>query len=335
MTNMASASSDSYTLSSLAGCGDWSKLVTALGGKPILFGAGGATLARALWRLLRFARRERFDAIYVCGLRAAFFLRFMRFFLPKTAIVCGVRWNPSSSTRLDRAFSLIERCFGSLVDGYITNSKAAKETLERRCRIKTHKIAVIYNGVKTTSVCEREPSYEVLTVANLIWLKGHIAYLAAVKKVVSRFANARFVFVGRDDMNGEVQREVEKQNLGEFVRFEGFCTDVAPFYRRASVFVLPSFSEGSPTSILEAFSYALPVVAYAIDGIPELISGDGFLATPYDSDELAEHILTLLENPDLAKTMGAKGRDKIAENFTLSSCAKAHSEAIGAFIRNA
>lgn len=93
--------------------------------------------------------------------------------------------------------------------------------------------------------------------------------------------------------------------------------------------VLPSlWGEGCPTSILEGFAYGLPVVAYAIDGIPELIDDgvDGVVASPNNSNELANAIVRIQENPVSAESMGMAGREKVASRFTLARCADEHAQ---------
>ena len=99
------------------------------------------------------------------------------------------------------------------------------------------------------------------------------------------------------------------------------------FLQQSSIFVLPSlYGEGCPTSILEAFSHSLPVVAYRIDGIPELVShdDDGILVDIEGDYNLEDAITSLLLNPDRAKNMGEKGYTKVHENFLMDDMLKQH-----------
>ncbi len=128
-------------------------------------------------------------------------------------------------------------------------------------------------------------------------------------------------------MSGEVQEAIHEAGLSEVVRWEGFHFDVSPWFRRARVFVLPSlWGEGCPTSILEAFSYGMPVVAYAIDGIPELVADqkDGFLAAPRDGEALGTAISKSLRDVHMAQEMADSGREKVEQSFTLAECASLH-----------
>lgn len=336
LSRMAFASEGAnYQLATLYGEGPWCDWIRSQGREPLVLGrreANGGLMLGAFWRLIRHIRSHPVDVIYVCGSRAAFLLRLFRIFLPKLKLVHGVRWNPDSDSRLDRFFRLMERFTHPLVDAWVANSAIAKQTLVSRCGIPAERVFVIYNGLESLPADVPplgERPLEVLTVANLNPRKGHREYLQVVRKVVMAVPDAKFVFVGRDDMNGEVQQAIEEEGLSGHVRCEGFQADVSPWLRRAQLMVLPSlWGEGCPTSILEGFAYGLPVVAYAIDGIPELIDDgvDGVVASPNNSNELANAIVRIQENPVSAESMGMAGREKVASRFTLARCADEHAQ---------
>jgi glycosyltransferase involved in cell wall biosynthesis len=325
-----------YHLATLDSEGPWCEWVRGMGREPVVFGNHRAVSEHgkfswqsivALWR---YVRREQIGAIYVCGVRAAFALRWLKMFMPGVRLVQGVRWNPDSNSNLDRGFRLVERWFNGQVDSYITNSRVAAETLIRRCKVPVRRVHVIYNGLadlpeKIPPLAERP--LQVLTVANLNPRKGYREYLRAVRIVLDAVPDARFVFVGRDDMNGELQRAIAANGLSHAVSYEGFQADVSNYFRRARVFVLPSlWNEGCPTALLESFAWGCPVVAYGIDGVPELVSSgeDGFSVAPRDMHGLASRIVSLLTDISLAEKLGLAGRRKVAEKFSLISTTKLH-----------
>jgi len=95
-------------------------------------------------------------------------------------------------------------------------------------------------------------------------------------------------------------------------------TDIIKWYQRASIFVLPSFTEGLGVVNLEALSCETPVVATNVGGIPEVIrDGEtGILVPPNNTVKLAEAIQYLLDNEDVRKKFGKEGRRFILENFS-------------------
>jgi glycosyltransferase involved in cell wall biosynthesis len=336
LTRMAQASQGliDYQLATLMGNGPWCDWVKSLGMSAITFGSTTDKKEQltflAFYRLIKFLNKNKPDVLYVCGVRASFLIRLLRPFYPKLCLVHGVRSNMDSQSSLDKFFRLMELLTHYLVDAWITNSAAAKDTLVKRCSIPENRISVIYNGLENlpdrlTPLNARPP--EILTVANLSSRKGYLEYLQAIRLVVDQAPQARFVFVGRDTMNGEIQAAISAAGLSSNVRWDGFQPDVSSWFRRTQLFVLPSlWGEGCPTSILEAFSYGLPVIAYSIDGIPELIidSTDGYLVEPGNYQELASKILLLLSNPDISIQFGETGRNKVLSSFTLSNCVNQH-----------
>ncbi len=330
LTRMALASTRiNYKLSTFACQGEWSNWVHTLGGNPITFGSD-RSIVTPLFRLYKYVRSNRVDVIYICGGKLSLILRLLRWVLPDVKLVHGVRHNPGSNSRQDRIFRWSERWFQGLIDGWITNSLSAKETLVKKCNISGDRITVIYNGIdipKQTLVPLMKRPMEVITIANMNPRKGYLEYLNVIRRVVSAVPEVKFVFVGRDDMSGVIERATIDAGLEHFIRYKGFQKDVSTLYSRARVFVLPSLrGEGCPTTILEAFSFGVPVVAYAIDGIPEIVNNntDGILVNLKDVQSMADSICKLLTNTDISQEYADSGYKKVSDNFSIKSSSLNH-----------
>ena len=87
--------------------------------------------------------------------------------------------------------------------------------------------------------------------------------------------------------------------------------------QETDTYILPSYYEGVPISILEAMSYRKPVISTVIGGIPAIVTDgeSGILTAPGDKKSIAAAIDTLLENPTLRNMMGEKAYDKVKEFF--------------------
>ena len=340
LSRMAMAApSGMYQLATLDGEGLWCDWVRSQGQQPMVFGKRiGAQHGRlkfgALVSLIRYVRREDIQTVYICGLRASLCLRLLKSFMPGVQLVHGIRTNPASNSRLDQLFRFVEKRLNAQVDLYITNSKIAARTLIERCGISADKIRVIYNGLvrKQTNLIpiDRRPLH-VLTVANLISSKGHLEYLLTIQEVHKVIPDARFIFIGRDQMKGKVQQAISAAGMAEYVSCEGFQTDVSSYFGNARVCVVPSSrQEGSPTTVLEAMSHGVPVVAYNIDGLPELVrhGQDGLLVPTADKKQLTISIIKLLRETKLAIKMSASSLERYKSEFQINTCVIKHQDAL-------
>jgi glycosyltransferase involved in cell wall biosynthesis len=94
---------------------------------------------------------------------------------------------------------------------------------------------------------------------------------------------------------------------------------LADLYRRASVFVMPSFYETFGISVIEAMAFGLPVVATRTGGLPEVVDDGvtGILVPAGDAEALADALIRLLRDPDLRRRMGQAGQERVRAEFTI------------------
>lgn len=343
LTRMAlSSPTGVYQLATLDGEGPWCDWVRSQGHCPLVFGLRNGVRHSifklgAYVSLLRYVRSKGINVVYISGLRASFWLRLLlKSFLPSVALVHGIRTNPNSSLALDRIFRVVEQWLNGLVDLYITNSKVASVTLVERCGVPADKVKVIYNGpgkmpINILPLAKRPMN--VLTVANLKSGKGYIEYLLAIEIVLKKVPDVHFTFIGKDEMKGKVQLAISERGLSEQVSYVGFQLDISYWMKTARLFVLPSVKEGSPTSVLEAMSYGVPVVGFNLDGMPELIrhGKDGLLVPATDINCLAMAIIKLLKETQLSKKMSASSLERCKKEFQLSTSVIKHLDAFKMF----
>jgi glycosyltransferase involved in cell wall biosynthesis len=324
-----------YKLATISSKGDWSRWIKNQGHKPLIFGTEAPfykkNIVFSLFRLFVYLRVNHFDAVYVCGVRLSFYIRFLKFLFYPMKIIHGVRWNPDSSSKLDIFFRILERSTSFFIDGWIVNSLSAKITLKNKCNINHDRIYLIYNGVNLfkRSSNNFNNSLEVLTVANLSPGKGYLDYLKIIQIVIQHVPKAHFVFIGRDNMQGIIQKNIKTKGLSKHISYLGFKSDIKPWLKKARLCVLPSTREGCPTFLLEAISFGVPCVAYKIDGIPELLKNKehGFLCEPGNIYQMSESIIKLLTKNDLHISMSRKSISHAMKNFSLKKCVQLHCDA--------
>lgn len=160
-----------------------------------------------------------------------------------------------------------------------------------------------------------KPSF--LLIARLLNDKGIKEYIAAAKIVKKKFPEAEFHLVGWIDENPEAitQYQLDEWVSSDIVTYWGRLEDVRPAIDASSVYVLPSYREGTPRSVLEAMSMGRAIITTDAPGCREtVVEGfNGYLVPIKDSRKLADAMLNFIENPELYVTMGRASR-KIAEN---------------------
>ena len=184
--------------------------------------------------------------------------------------------------------------------------------------------AVIYNGVdpELFSPSESEPDEPViLSVGNLIPIKGHELLLQAVGAVQNQFPKVVLEVIGDGPERSHLQRLAEKSGIAGKVRFRGRQgrRQVADAMRRATVFALPSRYEGLGCVYLEAMSAGKPVIACRGQGIEEIVTEgvNGSLVGAGDLQELTDTLARILLQPELRRSMGQAARQTILQGYTL------------------
>lgn len=158
-----------------------------------------------------------------------------------------------------------------------------------------------------------------LMVARLLWSKGIREYLEAIKIVKDRYPDARFKLVGGLDHNDESLSESELNiAIQDYdIEYCGFAHDVRPHIAESSVFVLPSYHEGTPRCVLEAMSMGRAIITTDAPGCKETVDDghNGYIVPVKDSTALAEAMIKLCDNADLRHTMGEMSHKMCLEKF--------------------
>jgi glycosyltransferase involved in cell wall biosynthesis len=153
--------------------------------------------------------------------------------------------------------------------------------------------------------------------------KGHDVALAAVSRLHERFPALRLLIVGDGPSRTEIERAAAP--LGDTVRFAGYRSDVMAVLDAADLVVQPSRSDAFPTTLLEAMSAGVPVVATAVGGIPEIAEHEvtGLLLEPPPRPEpLAGALALLLDDPDLRRRLGTGAREQFSRRFDAAGWAE-------------
>jgi mannosylfructose-phosphate synthase len=174
--------------------------------------------------------------------------------------------------------------------------------------------------------------------------KGHDLLLNAWDRVRKEVDGVDLVIGGGSPKPQERERKIldgiqaiiEEKGLTDRVRMTGYVPDekMAPSYRQAELFVLPSLFEPFGMTVLEAMSCGTPVVASRLGGIRSVVnsSENGILVDPSDAREFAEGMTRLLKSPEEAKKIGRAGRETVVQSFSWKAIAVRHLAFLGKYL---
>ena len=134
------------------------------------------------------------------------------------------------------------------------------------------------------------------------------------------------IFVGADLLREQGEPVVFENGEVEFIAFQRDANILAQYYQAADVYVHAAKSDTFPNTVLEALACGLPVVATAVDGIPEQIeeSRSGYLVQAGDADTMASRVIQLLSSEGLRTSMGRTAADIASRSFGIQRQVQAY-----------
>ena len=181
----------------------------------------------------------------------------------------------------------------------------------------------IYNPVQILNDdISKEPRKTLLFLGRLGKRKGIYDVIEALVKVKQRHSDVLLIAAG-DGEREEVERFAKLMGVRENIEIPGWIDQkqARKLRRKSWIYVMPSYNEGLPMSILEAMSSGLPVISTPVGGIPDAVSDgvEGLLIEPGNVEQLAESIVRLLEDNALRRQMGLAAEEKIRNTFSTES----------------
>lgn len=197
------------------------------------------------------------------------------------------------------------------------------------------KIVVINNGVNSVDFRSgknikmkwglSEEHIVVLFTGNIGRRKGVVDLLKSVPMVTKHIRDITFLILGPQMEDGDrslFDRVIKENNIGPYVRYEESVgrPEIFDYYASSDIFVLPSYAENFPNSIIEAMAAGIPVVVSDVGAIPEIVEDGtgGFIVKPGDIPAIADRIVKLASNPGLRKEMGLRNSELVKEKYELN-----------------
>ncbi|MBR9846423.1 MAG: glycosyltransferase family 4 protein [Algicola sp.] len=158
-----------------------------------------------------------------------------------------------------------------------------------------------------------------LLIARLLGDKGIREYAQAAELVKQKYPDAVFELVGPEDPSpdGIKLDEVHRWTESGAIKYSGSTNDVRPFIENCAIYVLPSYHEGMPRTVLEAMAMGRPILTTDVPGCREtVVNGEnGWLVEKANVDQLAERMIWFIENRNKWQEMGKTSHDMAYEKF--------------------
>ncbi|MGI6355369.1 MAG: glycosyltransferase family 4 protein [Lentisphaerae bacterium] len=195
------------------------------------------------------------------------------------------------------------------------------------------KYKVVYSGMDLEAFIEAQPEPELMQqlgiteknlvvgkIARLFDLKGHDVLLEAAPKIIASVPEVKFLLVGDGPLRAKIEKKAADLKITDHIIFAGLVppAEVCRYTALMHVLAHLSLREGLPRTAVQALASGVPVVAYPLDGTPEVVINglSGYLCEPKQPDKVADAVIRLLRNPKRRVKMGEYGRQEVQKKFS-------------------
>jgi len=291
-----------------------------------------------LTKVTNVIKEENIDIVHGQGARAEFYARLAsgRTGIPKYISTIAT---PVEGYDVDflkkRFYRFFDRFSEKYVDQFIVVSDALKDFVIHQRRISAEKVVRIYNGIEINHYDPDKLKSQRLqirsefilnddviligSIGRLVWQKGFTYFLRCIPDIIKHIAQTKFVVVGDGEMRKYLQNLSKKLGTENHLFFAGQRSDIRDILAATDIIVIPSLQEGFPMVTLEAMAMKKPIIATRINGITEQMSDsvEGILVEPTSVSALTIAIKRLLENPELATSLGEAARKRVIKDFSV------------------
>lgn len=234
---------------------------------------------------------------------------------------------------------IINRILSVFTDRIIMVSEDLRKYLIQIEKINPRKVNKVLNGIDITKFgsinINKDNIKENFSLARndkvigifarLSAIKNHMYLIESMPKIIEKIKNVKLLIIGWEDKNSvDTQRlkdRCKELKISNSVFFLGVRRNIPELLSIIDVCVLCSVKEGIPLALLEAMASEKPVVATNVGGNPEVVDDGrtGFLVPLNNTDELANAIIKILNDKEIAQKMGEEGYKKARRDFSLES----------------
>ncbi len=309
------------------GADSFYRLMTAEGFSAFHIAIPGRLNPRAVLQLRRLLVRQGIDILHTHGFKADV-LGYLATRALRLRLVSTIHgWTADEGFQI-KVYEAISRTFLKRFDRIYPLSPGLLEHLTQ-CKFDPLKLQLILNGVDLSAFDfhfnERQAGdpFSLLFVGRLCRPKGIFDLLEAFARVQT-VAQVKLSVVGDGPDRLELEALSRALGVADKVKFVGAVASIVPLLKESHALVLPSYSEGIPRVVMEAFAAGVPVIGTSIPGIRQLVEEGltGLMVPVGDPNSLTQAIRKLCERPDWAQRMASNARQVVIDKYSASRMAE-------------
>jgi len=291
--------------------------------------------ARAARALMRVIRKGSFDVVHAHGFKAGLVARIATALVGVPSVIVTVHNHVLYRDDISRftkwRYRAAEWALAARTDGYITVSDSLRDELIGAYHLPAGKVVTVHNGIDAEAFLaqnDRLHAREAFglpaagpvlgTACRFAPQKGLDNLIGALSEVRDSLPGTVLALGGDGPLAEKLHEQADKDGVADAIVWTGVVDDMPKFLSALDAYVLPSLSEGLPLALVEAAAAAVPTVGTRAGGTPEVIADreTGLLVEPGDRHGLAEACIRLLEDRDLAISLGSAARERAMGEFS-------------------
>ena len=281
---------------------------------------------RLVRELVRLIRREQIDVLHLHMVHATIVGGLTAWLLNPARVVLSKHYQYAMLS--GRFARLLDRTFTNRAEAVAAVSQCVQRDLVRH-GMAPGRTRVIYNGIDLKMFDRRAAEKTPLArdgggpllacLGSLHPVKGQEFLLRAMPDILRQHPGARLFLIGEGRERARLEQMRESLGIRDVVMMPGFQRNVPAILPQIDLCVHPSVDEAFGLVLLEAMAAGKAVVATSVGGIPEIVAEGrtGLLVPPRDPAALARAVCTVLADPEQRANMGAAGRARVEQEFTI------------------
>lgn len=312
------------------------------GGAPPL---AQKSLLTRLWAVRALLKRQAIDLVHAHLSDAVLVAALLKLISGRPFIVthhCPECWPPNLRGIKARVYRVLVSWAMHQASAHVAISASVQQSVSQQLNLQAARWQVITNGVPIpnrdqllleplpaiAAELQKQAAPILLAVGRLDNVKDWQQLISAMPAVLVQLPQARLIIIGEGNLRIQLQNQITQLRLDQQVFLMGLSTQVDAWLQRATLLVSCSFYEGVPMAVLEGMAWGLPVVASDVAGNRDVITDqiNGYLYTKTNTDNLAQALVYVLQNPAKAKMIGEAARSWVIQNYSQASMIKAYQQ---------